>query len=111
MGYDVHITRAEFWADNEGHEITTAEWLEYVQRDPELLAPDAAERERVQFFVQWRGHSMYPDPWFGWHRGDIFTKNPDKPIMVKMLQIAKELGARVQGDDGEFYDDASQIPE
>src|SRR5438034_10386112 len=26
MGYDVHITRAENWADNEGHEIQPSEW-------------------------------------------------------------------------------------
>src|SRR5260221_14273274 len=36
MGYDLHITRAEFHATNEGHEITAEEWLRYVQSDPEL---------------------------------------------------------------------------
>jgi len=30
---------------------------------------------------------------------------------MKMLEIAIRLGARVQGDDGEFYDDASVFPD
>ena len=29
----------------------------------------------------------------------------------KMLRIAKDLGARVQGDEGEFYDDTGDLPE
>jgi hypothetical protein len=40
MGYDLHITRAEEWSQNEGREIAAAEWLALVSNDPELkLAP------------------------------------------------------------------------
>src|SRR5688572_15851619 len=107
MGYDLHITRAEFHAMNEGHEITADEWMRYVQSDPELQHfPEGGE-----YFARWLGKSKYPDPWFDWSQGDIYTKNPDKPIVAKMLQIAKALGAHVQGDDGEPYEDTSQIPD
>ena len=107
MGYELHITRAEFHADNAGHEITAKEWLRYVQSDPELrLVP-----KRGKYFVEWSGRSKYPDPWLDWFRGCISTKNPDKAIVGKMIQIAQKLGARVQGDDGEFYDDTSEVPE
>ena len=107
MGYELHITRAEFHACNEGHEITADEWLRYVQSDPELcLVPDNGE-----YFVQWSGKSKYPDLWLDWFHGNISTKNPDKAIVGKILQIAQALGARVQGDDGEFYEDTSEIPE
>ena len=107
MGYDLHITRAEFYATNEGHEITADEWMRHVQSDPELRH----HPEGGKHFVRWLGKSKYPDPWFDWFEGDIFTKNPDKAIVGKMLQIAKALGAQVQGDDGESYEDTSQIPD
>jgi hypothetical protein len=107
MGYDLHITRAEFHATNEGCAITADEWMRYVQGDPELRAFPA----NGEYFVEWTGPSKYPDPWFDWFGGNIYTKNPDQAILGKMLQIAQSLGARVQGDDGEFYDDASQISE
>jgi hypothetical protein len=107
MGYELHITRAESWATNEGHEITADEWLGYVQSDPELrLSPNNGK-----YFVEWSGPSTYPEPWFDWFAGNISTKNPDKAIVGKMLQIAERLCARVQGDDGEFYEDTSEIPE
>ena len=107
MGYDLHITRAEFYANNSGHEITAEEWLRYIENDPELqLVPTNGKH-----FAKWSGKSKYPDPWFDWFEGCIDTKNPDKAIVGKMLQIAKQLGARVQGDDGEFYDDTSEIPD
>jgi hypothetical protein len=107
MGYDLRITRAEFHPVNAGHEITAEEWLRYVESDPELqLIPTAGP-----YFARWSGESKYPDPWFNWVRGCIDTKNPDQAIVGKMLQIAGQLGARVQGDEGEFYDDASEIPE
>lgn len=107
MGYDFHITRAEFHADNAGREITAEEWLRYVESDPELRLIPA----NGKYFARWNGKSKYLDPWFDWFEGNIDTKNPDKAIVGKMLLIARQLGARVQGDDGEFYDDASQIPE
>jgi hypothetical protein len=35
--------------------------------------------------------------------GAIYSKNPDVPIIAKMLQIAERLGAHVRGDDNEIY--------
>src|SRR4051812_36570701 len=101
MGYDFHITRAEFHATNEGHEITDKEWLKIVDEDPELRLAGY----NGPFFAIWSGRSKYPEPWLDWFRGNIYSKNPDKAIVQKMLQLAELLGGRVQGDDGEFYVD------
>jgi hypothetical protein len=38
-----------------------------------------------------------------WFKGNIYSKSPDDAIIDKMVAIAKELGATVQGDDGEIY--------
>jgi len=31
------------------------------------------------------------------------VKNPDEAILSKMCAIAEKIGARVQGDEGEYY--------
>jgi hypothetical protein len=105
MGYDLHITRAEFWSQNEGKEITADEWLKLVKKDPELKLAGY----NGPYFALWNGPSQYPDPWLDWFSGNIFTKNPDDPIIEKMARIANQLGAKVQGDDGEAYVGGDQL--
>jgi hypothetical protein len=99
LGYDLHITRRANWSDEEGPEITAEEWLAVVHDDPELtLAGYTGEH-----FALWRGKSKYPEPWLDWEDGNVVTKNPDDPLIDKMVEIAKRLDAKVQGDDGEVY--------
>lgn len=100
MGYDVHITRADHWAQNQGREITASEWRNIIDADPDLRlagynGPD---------FAIWDGHPENDESWLDWDDGNITTKNPDDRLLRKMLEIAKRLGANVQGDDGELYD-------
>jgi hypothetical protein len=100
MGYELHITRAEHWSDNEQHPITAEEWLAVVTSDPELHI----DTQNGPYFAVWSGPCSYPDGgWFEWFDGNISTKHPDRAILGKMLQIAARLGAHVQGDDGEMY--------
>lgn len=99
MGYDLHITRKKYYFDENGELILESEWKQYVASDPELkFFP-----ENGPLFVHWKGNSDHPEPWFDWYEGDITTKNPDPPVIEKMLTIAKALNAKVQGDDGEIY--------
>ena len=102
MGYDLHITRRKYWFDK-GLDITAEEWARYVESDPELRR----EPKYGEYHAQWSGPSKYPDAWLDWFQGCVYTKNPDEPLLRKMLQIAAALGARVQGDDGEIYRSAS----
>jgi hypothetical protein len=94
MGYDIHITRRKSWADT-GDDITTEEWLAYVQRDPELRPLP----KNGKYFFQWGD-----DSWLDWSKGVIYSKNPNEPLLTKMTAIAKQFNATVQGDDGEIYD-------
>lgn len=121
MGYEVHITRkAESWADEEDNNtITLAEWLDYVASDPEM---------RLDTYPEWPvyladgtinpesdGQSVWlpyskdgvagNHAWFCHFTDRITVKNPDEEILGKMLVIAHALGARVQGDDGEYFDE------
>ena len=99
MGYNLHITRAKFHVENEGHWITAEEWLRFVDDDPELRLAGY----NGDYFALWSGKSEYPDPWFDWFEGNIYTKNPDDALIDKMVEMAKKLDAKVQGDDGEIY--------
>jgi hypothetical protein len=99
MGYNLHITRGKNWYQNHGHEIMPEEWLAVVHDDPELEIAG----ENGPYFTIWKGKSKYAEPWFDWLKGNVETKNPDEPMIDKMVAIAQRLGAKVQGDDGEVY--------
>ena len=100
MGYDNHITRAADWADGSPEpEITADQWLAYIRDDPTLKLDPA----NGDYFAEWSGESRHGAAWFDWSDGQIYTKNPDPPVVTKAVAIAYALGARVQGDDGEIY--------
>ncbi len=100
MGYDLHTTRATDWTQNRGHEIDSSEWLALVRDDPELT-PDPSYGPHA---VRWTS------AWFDWYEGNVFTTDPTRATVTKMLQIAETLSGVVQGDDGEFYESARQWP-
>ncbi|MFF0394114.1 hypothetical protein ACFYS8_36220 [Kitasatospora sp. NPDC004615] len=79
-GYDVHSTRRENWWDEEGQDIGAAEWEAVVAADPGLGAAP-----------MW------------WSSGRVVSKHPSDAVIAMMCEVAKALGARVQGDDGEWY--------
>jgi hypothetical protein len=105
VGYDLHITRRKDWSQT-ATDITAEEWLAHIKRDPELLLFP----ENGPYFAMWNGKSDHPDPWLDWHKGCIFTKNPDPALIDKMVAIAVELQAQVQGDDGEIYRSGHEPP-
>ncbi len=105
MGYDLYITRARHWTDSEANPITAAEWCALVKSDDELTITGI----QGEYFAVWDGESQFEEPWLDWQDGRIFTKNPDEPLIEKMVAIAKVLNATVQGDDGEIYLEGGQI--
>jgi len=117
MGYKIHIIRKNNWEDfEEESDITLADWLTHIPLDEELILMDGYKhvfggKEHITHspgFCEWDGHPTLKEgnrPWFDYGYGSISTKNPDDHTIRKMLQIADALEARVQGDDGEFYDE------
>jgi len=99
MGYDLRITRAVDWSANRGLEISIEEWLALVAADPELNLDPSQGPCAVR---------LSGTHWLDWFEGNVFTTDPDHATVAKMLAIAQSLSAAVQGDDGEFYDSASQ---
>jgi hypothetical protein len=104
MGYDLHITRRDDWTDRGGPTIAEAEWREVIAADPELTLDTqtrctTAGGEYV--FAAWNGRAGA----LGYYAGEITASDPDQPLIAKMVQVARKLGATVQGDDGEVYDE------
>jgi len=106
MGYDLHITLKKQWFDEEGPIIAPKVWRLCVESDPELRF----DPENGPLFVRWDGPPEVSEPWLDWHQGDIYTKNPDRALIVKMEAIATFLGAQVQGDEGEIYRGGEPVP-
>lgn len=106
MSYDLHITRAQRWDENEGLHITADEWLSVCGNDPDLVA----DPENGPYSAKWQQSDS--DGWLDWMDGNVYTTDPDRPTVEKMLQIAKALDGKVQGDEGEWYESPEQwVPE
>jgi hypothetical protein len=108
MGYDLHIRRTR------GRDSSLEEWEAYIERSDDLIPQPVIERSNP---VSGEVMSMAAPGMAGWtthpeglsvifdHRGsEIALKQPDEPTLTRMQEIAAAFGARIQGDDGEFYD-------
>lgn len=116
MGYDLHITRKEYWFDEEqnANDISLDEWLSYIHSsgsELELVDTHGVKMPEVEAssqvppgFCEWTTHPLDERPWFDYYDGNISTKNPDEPTIKKMISIAKDFNAKVQGDNGEVYE-------
>ena len=98
MGYDLHITRKQNWANPQGTFITPEEWVAVIQNDPELTVTG----QNGPYHADWSGPGKYPC-WLDYDRGELFTKYPTNEMIEKMLVIAHRLDARVVGDEDEEY--------
>jgi hypothetical protein len=121
MGYDVHITRREDWADA-GQDISLDEWLAVVAADPELRLDGYAEspiaggrgvfrteRPGIAVWTAWSRHREGDTmAWIDHGSGNVSATNPDAEIRRKMWALAQRLAAKVQGDDGETYDETGE---
>ena len=108
MGYEMHITRRADWSET-GDDITTEEWLAYVRSHPDWKL----NKENGAYFATWERAGGSEPHWLDWHEGNVYTKNPTPELIAQMMTIATTFGARIQGDDGEFYpatDKAGQAP-
>jgi hypothetical protein len=104
MGYDIHITKREHWWDKAASEISRAEWEEVLRLHPELMAFSSAPG-KVADSAQMLDDTGEVAKIFRFGHGNIFVKNPTRQVLIKMLEIARELNARVVGDNEEAYNE------
>ena len=121
MGYDLHIHRGGDWFDAAQNPITLEEWSDFVANSPDFRMDNFAEadfeggdrlRLEQEGIAVWTGHPESDEAWFSHYAGEITAKNPDEAMRRRMFEVATVLGARLQGDDGEFYGpDGEPLPE
>jgi len=125
MAYDIHITRHEGCGEDcrgeRGPPTTAGERAAVVAADAELsMIPAPLNRTGpAQWSAMLNTHTelnTHPDESrFGtalhWSERGISARNPSDLLIAKTREVARELGARVQGDDGEFYDGDAEAGE
>jgi hypothetical protein len=108
-GYQVNIVK-----ETGKGKIELTDWLNYANRDNEMRLDGFAEAtnplgEHVKIenegITLWLAHPENWSVWFDYRDGKIIVKNPDQESRMKMIDIAKKLGAVVKGEDGEYYGD------
>ncbi len=106
MGKDFHITRASDWTATEGWEISSSEWQKFARNDPELSSDP---KNGLCSFIWRQCADVDSKAWLDWARGNVYSTDPDGPLLEKMLQIAASLGAKVVNDGNEVIlsDEAS----
>lgn len=103
MGYEIHISRRQDWFDD-GDAITFDEFVRLVSGDAEFRHPGQSGAD----FADWRSPKTSYESWLCWSEGQIYTKNPEPELIDKMVLLARQLNAKVQGDDGEVYRSATE---
>ncbi|GAA5120533.1 hypothetical protein JIN84_05715 [Luteolibacter yonseiensis] len=103
MGYDIYITRRDTWYDDEGPEITPEEWKAVVDADPRLILLDQDPENPLNAKMHSTPNPYHGVRYFHYNTSDIRVKKPNKETLLKMLHIAKILGARVIGEADEIY--------
>jgi hypothetical protein len=109
MGYDVFITYATDSLDTARHPLSDAQWQRLDTEDPTLVPSTTDYNDRraqngtIERFhpVLWTAHPDSPPLWL--IDGAIETKSPDERTMIKMVELAFKLGARVLDEDGGTY--------
>jgi hypothetical protein len=111
---DAYITRKSYWWDEEGPEISFAEWRAVVDTDAEMELDRLTETRRDDGRIEpegvwvWTAYSDHDKgsnyAWFLYRHGQVVVRNPEAEIICKMWFIAQALSAKGQGDDGEVYD-------
>ncbi|MFD8597880.1 hypothetical protein ACFV1L_23025 [Kitasatospora sp. NPDC059646] len=108
MGYDIHLTRRRYWFDEDGPEIGFDEWRAAVDADPELVVAFYGPAAGGQWWAELPDpDAPYPEG-MEWRGARASAKHPSTRLLVRMYAVAQRLGARVQGDDGEYYDERGE---
>ncbi|WP_370581424.1 hypothetical protein [Pantoea sp. PNT02] len=100
MGVEFHITRAEYWAENDEDQISSDEWLDIINNDPEL----SLYTKHGEYHAIWNGEGAEEGAWLDWSAGNIETKWPNTALYRKMFQISEKLKAKVMDDEGRLYE-------
>ena len=108
MSLYVFVTRRSDPLDDAGPEISAEEWRDLVRRDSSLKFveplpsgkyPEWTDKDTVICY----DHPEYPEVFFDLASGNVEAKNADAKILRKLGQFAEALGARIESETGEVF--------
>lgn len=104
MGYDLHITKGDWW-EQPAACISRDAWLALVEADPDLrICEKNSDPETGRIFVLWFGvGAPSVGNWVEWKPEGIRAREQGDAFLGKLYEIAESFGAVVQGDEGEVY--------
>lgn len=109
MSIYVYLTRRLNPTLDEEPHIGEAEWLAVATADGSFRAASDLEREQTGLrrpsILIWTGHPDGDEAWFSWTSGQIDVRNPDEPMIAKMMTLAPKLGAHVISEMGEVFNE------
>jgi len=102
MSYSIHVHRRDFWADDSSaaRDIALDEWRKCIG--------ELASLEPVGPISGAWVDTEDGDVLFEWHEGVVSVDARSPAAVHAASVVASRLGARVQGDDGEWYGPAEQ---
>jgi hypothetical protein len=99
MGYNIHITRRPDWSDRTD-KIAYEEWRRVAEADPDFeVCGSSGDRPLYTLRVPADPTFYYSDAF-----GDVLIRGAyGLPVWLKIIEVARKLGAVVRGDEGESY--------
>jgi len=97
-----------------GEKINKKEWSDYIKSDKQFepieeFSAELNENETLTVSTQnaglWKSDKGEVPFTFYEKYGEITVKNPDNWIIEKMISIANDLNALVEGEEGERYNE------
>jgi hypothetical protein len=103
MSLSVYIVRQAL--DGQETPISLDEWNEYIETDSDLKRPDLNHPNYGETLVLLPQERVRAEDWqwLHWTSGSISSDYPQQPMLKKIGQIARHLGAVVMSDEGELW--------
>jgi hypothetical protein len=110
MGYDLQLTRAEDWVESSSVPVTAHEWIAAARSasgvtETSLLSDGSGN---PTFLL---GDDPAKDPALYWADGQVAVRGADEKHVPALVALAKAVGARLVGDDGEQHGGDAVDPE
>lgn len=96
MGYQVTITRTDEITDD--GLISKEEWLNFAAADPELEIEDKSEDFPT---VIWKRGKDSAE--LCWEDAGVWSQSPENVTILKMIEIAGKMDAKVINEDGTVF--------
>lgn len=99
MSSSLHIVRGPQWDENPKHQIIAAEWIAYIDANPDLLRLNS---QHPRFIEACLSSNKDEGQILCFRSGIISSDYPQPPLLKKMFEIANHFNGYLVTDDGDI---------